>query len=148
MSWASIAETLTYTQITVTQADIESAQFMVELFADTTEDVTVSSKNTRLLKMAVAYQAAWISDHPDIFTHVDVSTMLQDGIQFTQGHANAGLLAPMAKRAIDRLSWKRNRNIKIRPKKKVRNRQIWQFGGNGSSSADYEYGTDSQWESE
>lgn len=133
MSWASIAETLTYTRITVLQADIDAAQAMVELFADVTpdSDTRIHSKNLRLLKMAVAYQAAWISDHPDIFTHVDVSTMLQDGVQFTNLHANSGVLAPMAKRAIDRLSWKRNRNIKVRQKKRSLNHQVWQFGGRG-----------------
>ncbi len=68
--------------------------------------------------MAVAYQAAWMTDHPDVFTNVDVSTMLQDGLQFTNAHANAGILAPMAKRAIDRLSWRRNRSIRIRQKRR------------------------------
>lgn len=116
MAWATVGETLTYTKLTVDEADVEAAQFMVEIFADVTEDANanISSKNLRLLKMAVAYQAAWISDHPDIFTHVDVSTMLQDGVQFTNAHANAGVLAPMAKRAIDRLSWKRNRSVRIK----------------------------------
>ena len=127
MAWATVAETLTYTKLTVTSADIDAAQFMVELFADVTEDATISTKNLRLLKMAVAYQAAWISDHPDIFTHVDVSTMLQDGIQFTNAHANAGVLAPMAKRAIDRLSWKRNRSIRVKRAKRTTNQGLRQI---------------------
>lgn len=123
MSWATVAETLTYTGITVGQDNIDAAQAMVELFADVTEDSNdnISSKNLRLLKMAVAYQAAWMTDHPDVFTNVDVSTMLQDGLQFTNAHANAGILAPMAKRAIDRLSWRRNRSIRIRQKKRNTN---------------------------
>lgn len=127
MSWATVAETLTYTGITVGQDNIDAAQAMVELFADVTEDANpnLGTKNLRLLKMAVAYQAAWMTDHPDVFTNVDVSTMLQDGLQFTNAHANAGILAPMAKRAIDRLSWRRNRSIRIRQKK----RNISQFGG-------------------
>lgn len=145
MAWATVGETLTYTKITVDQADIESAQFMVEIFADVTEDATISSKNLRLLKMAVAYQAAWISDHPDIFTHVDVSTMLQDGVQFTNAHANAGLLAPMAKRAIDRLSWRRNRSIRVkRPKRStsaglrtITDSSGYDIVGNGDGFAHY-----------
>lgn len=117
MAWATIAETYTYTGITVGQDNIDTAQAMIELFADVTEDTNanISAKNLRLLKMAVAYQAAWMSDHPDLFTHVDVSTMLQDGIQFTYAHANAGIIAPMAWRALNRLSWKRSRNIRIKP---------------------------------
>lgn len=121
MAWATVAETLTYTGITVTTAEVAQAQFIVELFSDVTEDSTISTKNLRMLKMAVAYQAAFVTDHPDLFTHVDVSTMLQDGVQFTQGHENAMVLAPLARRAINRLSWRRNRSIKIRkPRRGIR----------------------------
>lgn len=126
MAWATVGETLTYTKIAVEEADIEVAQFMVELFADTTEEANanISTKNLRLLKMAVAYQTVWMLDHPDVFTHVDVRTVLQDGTQFSDAHANAMVLAPMAKRAIDRLSWKRNRDIKVRPSKRTTNRGL------------------------
>jgi hypothetical protein len=135
MSWATVAETLTYTGITVGQDNIDAAQAMVELFADVTEDsnANISSKNLRLLKMAVAYQAAWMTDHPDVFTNVDVSTMLQDGLQFTNAHANAGILAPLAKRAIDRLSWRRNRSIRIR-----KTRRNTCFGGGTVSSTPFQ----------
>lgn len=121
MAWATEAETLTYTGISVSSANVEAAQAIIELFADVTEDSNdnLSSKNLRLLKMAVAYQAAWMSDHPDVFTHIDVRGMLQDGIQFTNLHANSGVLAPLAKRSLDRLSWKRNRSIRIRPSNRM-----------------------------
>lgn len=136
MTWASVEEVQQYTGIPVGSDNVTAAQFMIELFADVTEDSThISTKNLRLLKMAVAYQAAWISDHPDVFTHVDISTMLQDGIQFSYAHANAGILAPMAKRALDRLSWKRNRSIKIK-KRKQQGINHWyeQYGPGGMSS--------------
>lgn len=116
-AWATISETQAYTGISVSQDNLDAAQFMVELFADVVygQTASISTKNTRLLKMSVAYQAAWMTDHPDLFTHVDVSSINQDGIFYVQKHDNAYLLAPMARRAIARLSWKRNRNIKIRP---------------------------------
>jgi len=153
MAWATVAETLTYTKLTVEEADVESAQFMVEIFADVTEDANanISPKNLRLLKMAVAYQAAWISDHPDVFTHVDVSTMLQDGIQFTNAHANAGVLAPMAKRAIDRLSWRRNRSLKVKRSKRSTSHGIKRIDYMGSVSeggGSWDLRGDSMWESE
>lgn len=136
MAWATTAEVLTYTGITVTQAEVDQAQFIVELFSDTTEDASdqgfISSKNLRFLKMAVAYQAAWITEHPDLFTHVDVSTMLQDGLQYTQGHENAMLLAPFARRAINRLSWKRNRSIKVKRPKRMTNAGIRRIYYNGT----------------
>jgi hypothetical protein len=119
MAWATTAETLAYTRITVAQEEIDAAQAMIELFADVTEASSdagnISPKNLRLLKLAVAYQAAWMTSQPDLFTRTDVGLMTQDGISFTSPHANSSILAPMAKRAIDRLSWKRNRNQRIRP---------------------------------
>lgn len=134
MAWATTGEVLTYTGITVTEAEVDQAQFMVEMFADVTEDAILSTKNLRFLKMATAYQAAWMTEHPDIFTHVDVSTMLQDGLQFTRGHENATLLAPMARRAINRLSWRRNRSIKIRPSKRRTMQGLGQIEWMGSKS--------------
>lgn len=155
MSWATTAEVLTYTGITVTQANVNQAQFIVELFSDATEDAStaglISSKNLRFLKMAVAYQAAWITEHPDLFTHIDVSTMLQDGLQFTRGHENAFVLAPFARRAINRLSWKRNRSIKVKRPKRMTNggiRRIYYMGTidhvNVDGGAAF-YNTDPDW---
>lgn len=119
MAWATTAETLSYTGIAVSQDNIDAAQAMIELFADVTEASSIagniSAKNLRLLKLAVAYQAAWMTSQPDLFTRTDVGLMTQDGISFTSPHANSDVLAPMAKRAIDRLSWRRNRNQRIRP---------------------------------
>lgn len=142
MAWATTGEVLTYTGITVTDEELAQAQAMIEIFADVTEDAdaNMKTKNLRLLKMAVAYQAAWITEHPDLFTHVDVSTMLQDGLQFVAGHENAFVLAPMARRAVNRLSWRRNRSIKVKRSKRSTlrgRRQIDYLGtsynlGNGS----------------
>lgn len=119
MAWATTAETLSYTGIAVSQDNIDAAQVMIEVFADVTEASSdagnISPKNLRLLKLAVAYQAAWMTSQPDLYTRSDVGLMTQDGISFTSPHANSGILAPMARRALDRLSWRRNRNQRIRP---------------------------------
>lgn len=117
MTWATTSDVATYTGITVTGAQVEQAQAVVELFADTTQEASddglISSKNLRLLKLAVAYQAAWITQHPDAFTNMDTSNFSQDQVSATMAHANAGILAPLAKRSIDRLSWRRIRPLRI-----------------------------------
>jgi hypothetical protein len=117
MSWATTGDVALYTGLTATEAQIAQAQAVVELFADTTEDASdagnISSKNRRLLKQAVAYQAAWITQHPDAFTNMDTTSVSQDQVSATWLHANAGVLAPLAKRCIDRLSWKRMRPLRI-----------------------------------
>jgi hypothetical protein len=119
MTWATPGDTAFYTGITPTAAQVAQAQAVVELFADTTEAASdagnISEKNLRLLKQAVAYQAAWVTQHPDAFTNMDTTTVSQDQVSVTWLHANAGILAPLAKRCIDRLSWRqRNRPLRIR----------------------------------
>lgn len=117
MTWASTSDVITYTGFNATAAQVEQAQAVVEMFADTTTDASdagnISPKNLRLLKQAVAYQAAWITQHPDAFTNVDLTNFNQDQVSGTLAHANALILAPLAKRCIDRLSWKRIRPLRI-----------------------------------
>src|SRR3989442_736182 len=112
--WATTSDVITYTGINATGAQVAQAQAVVEMFADTTEEALISGKNLRLLKLAVSYQAAWITQHPDAFTNMDTTSISQDQVSATWLHANAGILAPLAKRAMDRLSWKRNRALRIR----------------------------------
>lgn len=117
MTWATTSDAATYTGLTVTAAQVEQAQAVIELFADTTLDASdagnISPKNLRLLKLAVAYQAGWITQHPDAFTNIDLTNFNQDQVSGTLAHANALILAPLAKRCIDRLSWKRIRPLRI-----------------------------------
>lgn len=119
MAWATTTDVATYTGVTVTAAQVEQAQGVIEILADVTEDASddglISSKNLRLLKRAVAYQAAWMTQHPDMFTNLDASSLSQDQVAATLRHDNALILAPWAKRCIDRLSWRRNRALRIRP---------------------------------
>ncbi|WP_213451589.1 hypothetical protein [Rhizomonospora bruguierae] len=109
--WATPSDVLSIAKATVTEDDVTSARFIVELFAHTTTEASdagnISSGNLRLLRMAVAYQAAWMQAHPDVLTNVDVDSFSQDGQSAVHAHANAALLAPLAKRCIDRLSWRR-----------------------------------------
>lgn len=117
MAWATPGDVAFYTGLTATPAQVEQAQGIVEVLADTTIEASdagnISPKNLRLLKQAVAYQAGWITQHPDVFTNIDLSNFNQDQVSGTLTHANALILAPWAKRCIDRLSWKRTRALRI-----------------------------------
>lgn len=117
MTWATTSDVTTYTGFNATAAQVEQAQAVIEMFADTTTDASdagnISPKNLRLLKLAVAYQATWITQHPDAFTNIDLTNFNQDQVSGTLAHANALILAPLAKRCIDRLSWKRIRPLRI-----------------------------------
>lgn len=117
MSWATTAEVLAITRIMVSEDDLTAAQFLIEMFAETTEDSNdfISSKNLRLLKLAVAYQASWMTEHPDVYVSMDLTSANQDGMSWTVNNPQAGVLAPLAGMAIRRLSWRRNRSINLRP---------------------------------
>ncbi|MGY6019589.1 hypothetical protein [Streptomyces spinosirectus] len=120
MPWATTGDVVKYTGINGTDALVAQAQGIVEIFADTTEDASdrgiISTKNLRLLKQAVAYQAAWITEHPDVFTNMDAAAVSQDQVSANLRHENALILAPLSKRCIDRLSWRRNRGLRIQPR--------------------------------
>jgi len=122
MPWVTTQEVQAITLTTVTESQIVTAQFLIEIYADTTEDSNeyISSKNLRLLKMAVAYQAAWMTEHPDAFYSISVTSGTQDGMSWTIDNPRAGVLAPLAEASIKRLSWKRNRNIYINPARRGR----------------------------
>lgn len=134
--WATVSDVLTYTGLTVESAEVLRAQAIIELFAGagatvegTSDDANiVGGYNLRLLKKAVAYQAGWMTEHPDVFTNVDVTNFSQDGASASQGHANAALLAPLAKRCLDRLTWN------LSPLKAHHRRQPWYNTGNRDSA--------------
>lgn len=145
MDWASIADVATITGQTVTATQITQAQFIIEIFADISPDSSfsgngvatglISPKNLRYLRFAVAYQTAWMLQHPDVFMNVDITNMSEDGISFTQAHKDAAILAPLAGRCLKRLTWNRpNRSIRIG--KRLDPAFQYQWGSRDSATAD------------
>lgn len=109
MPWATPDDVVTVTGRDASPENLALAQSIVELFAGTTEltseEGLISSTNLRRLRNAVAYQAVWNDAHPDVLETMDVEGVSQDGLNAQYANANAHLLAPLAKRNIDRLSW-------------------------------------------
>lgn len=107
-AWASVTDVETLTGEQVTEADLIRAQDIIELFSGTTYLATenISPTNLRYLNRAVAYQAPWMLEHPDLYTHMDSDSVSQDGASVTPGNENASLLAPLAMRYLRRLTWK------------------------------------------
>lgn len=112
MAWATADQVQAITRVSVTDADVTAAQYTVELFSDVTEAYTLSTRDTRILRMAVAYQAAWLAGQIDVATRTDVSSATQDSMSFTHANPEAPVLAPLARHAIKRLSWKRSRSVR------------------------------------
>jgi hypothetical protein len=114
MSWATVAATTEITGVTVTEATLTQAQYVIELFSGTTEEYAIPPRDLRHLKMAVAYQAAWAKGQIDVATRSDVSQYTQDEMSATMANAEARVLAPLARQCIKRLSWKKSRSVKLR----------------------------------
>lgn len=66
------------------------------------------------LRQAVAFQAAWLADTPDYLERNDVESASQDGQSVTLKQ-DALVLAPLARRAIKKLSWRGSRSIRPVP---------------------------------
>lgn len=110
MTWATQELTRNLTGVEVTDADLFKAQAIIELFSGVTIEASdndlISGRNLRLLTWAVAYEAVFVKDRPDLFTGADTSNWSQDGVSATPSNENAALLAPLALRCLRRLSWR------------------------------------------
>jgi hypothetical protein len=108
-SWATPDDVQSLTGKTVDDAEIDIAAGIIEVSsaigdAATKEGVILSTRNKDWLRRATAYQAAFMADHPDYFSRMDVDSFTQDGATASI-KADGLVLAPMARRCIKRLSW-------------------------------------------
>jgi len=111
--WATPADVAEIAGAEVTDAQIRQAQAVVELRVGRTAEATphIRGRDLRWLKQAVAYQAVWMADQPDLFTRSETSgPVIQDGIHISQT-PQAQTMAPLALVALRRLSWRGNRSV-------------------------------------
>ena len=114
MGWATVQDVDDLTGVTVTDPQIAIAQAIIEIHVARTEDVpadTITARDVQWLKRAVAYQTVWVNANPDLFTRIEHVTILQDGVEVRDLPPDALTLAPLAKKAIRRLSWMKTRSI-------------------------------------
>lgn len=114
MPWASESDVSDITGIEVDSGTLARAQATIEVIVGRVES-ELSTANMRTsdqawLKKAVAYQAAWMSDQPDLFTRSETKRVSQDGAS-VEWSPNGQTLAPFAKKALRRLGWKGTRSI-------------------------------------
>lgn len=111
MAWTTIEEVAKVTGKTVTQDDIDIAAgicgLKVGVFQD--EVPNVAGRDGRALRAMVSYEAVFVAENPDLFERLDVSSTSQDG-QSASFKPDALILAPLAKLAMRRLSWKGTRS--------------------------------------
>ena len=117
MAMASAADVTNLTGSAVGESDVVMAQGIIELFAGRTEAVFAKMKprDRYWLKMAVVYQCAWMKSHPEVFSTMDVEELRQVDLQvrFREEDPHAAVVAPLARKALRRVSWKGTRTIEV-----------------------------------
>lgn len=113
--WATIADVKTLTGSTVTQDDLDRALASLGVLIGLIPGVEredISDRDRYFLKLAACYQAAWLQDNPDLFVGKDVASASQDGESATF-RRDAHVLAPLARKAVRRLSWRGLRPVML-----------------------------------
>lgn len=109
MGWATVAEVKDITGETVSDRDRATAVGIIETLTGVFEGADrpdTTDRDKAWLKRAVAYQAAFVKDNPDLFSRNDVTSAGQDGQSANFRNVDAHILAPLARKAIRRLSWR------------------------------------------
>jgi len=113
-SWASLDDVATYTGITATTAHLTRAQAIIDMFAGRTYDAQprTGTRDQYWLKLAVSYQAAWLTAQPDAFQRIDLAaiTMSNRAVALKDDSLR---VAPLAAKALSKVSWLRGRSLHV-----------------------------------
>ncbi|MFG3051900.1 hypothetical protein ACGFZP_13245 [Kitasatospora sp. NPDC048239] len=114
-AWTDTDTVLAVTGAEATDVQVLTAQAAIEVMTGRTyaDTARIRPRDLYWLGRAVAYQAVWAAQQAGLESRMDLTSSTQDGISANLT-ADAVVLAPMAARAINRLSWRRSRTIHIR----------------------------------
>jgi len=114
VKWATVADVLAVTKKVVTQEDIDAAVFTIELGTGAIQDVErpyLSRRDYYWLRLAVCYQAAWLTTQPDHIERSALESVNQDGVNISAPNTDWLKYGPLTIAAIKRLSWKGTRTL-------------------------------------
>lgn len=128
-AWATAQDVLGLTKVTVEDDDLIQAQATIDLHAARiyADRDRIGARDRHWLKLACAYQAAWLAGQPDAFERIEVeSTGSTNGVKMTP---KALTLGPFARRALKRVSWLRSRSLRVRAPGDISDRDVEYTGG-------------------
>ena len=101
-SWAQAADVLTYTGETVTDAQVMQAQAIIDMFTARTYDALprIGTRDLYWLKLATAYQSAWMLAQPDMYSRLDFAT-ISAGSRPVELKGDTLRIAPLAAKAVE-----------------------------------------------
>ena len=114
-AWCTVQDVTDATGVTVTAQQLGQAQTAIEVFSNRIypDKDRMRTRDLYWLGRAVAYQAAWLAGQFGLETRLDATQIQQDQVSTTlQG--DGLVLAPMAGRALRKVSWMRSRTVHIR----------------------------------
>ena len=115
LAWTDTDTVLAVTGVEATDVQILTAQAAIEVMAGRTwaDTARIRPRDLYWLGRAVAYQAVWGAQQVGLESRMDLTSSTQDGVSANMT-GDAVVLAPMAARAINRLSWRRSRTLHVR----------------------------------
>ena len=114
-AWCTVQDVIESTGVSVTDVQLAQAQSDIEIFTNRiyADTARIRTRDLHWLGQAVARQAAWLAGQFGLETRLDATQIQQDQVSTTlQG--DGLVLAPMAARALKRVSWMRSRTVHIR----------------------------------
>lgn len=115
MSWSpSESDAKTLTGKDLTAEDLAKALAIIEVYIGVYEEQypNLYGQDARAIKRGIAWQAAWMVERPDMFDRDDLLSFNQDG-QGATGSKTWNLLAPLARMALARLSWRGSKSTSV-----------------------------------
>lgn len=114
-AWVSAQEVIDATGVSVTDAQLAQAQSDIEIFTNRiyADTARIRTRDLHWLGQAVARQAAWLAGQFGLETRLDATQIQQDQVSTTLT-GDGLVLAPMAARALRRVSWMRSRTVHVR----------------------------------
>lgn len=114
-AWCTVQDVADATGVTVTAQQLAQAQSDIEIFSNRiyADKDRMRTRDLHWLGQAVARQAAWIAGQFGLETRLDATQIQQDQVS-TSLTGDGLVLAPMAARALRRVSWMRSRTVHIR----------------------------------
>lgn len=114
-AWATVQQVINVTGVSVTDQQLAQAQDDIEIFSGRVYEDTprIRQRDLYWLGRAVARQAAWAAGQFGLETRLDATQIQQDQVS-TSLTGDGLVLAPMAARALRRVSWMRSRTVHVR----------------------------------
>lgn len=117
MAWATDSDVIEIIGSGVDAPVLAQANGQITIYANRTPDAVdgMSPRDRYWLKVAVCWQAAWLSQQPAVDGRSAATSLSTDGQAVTHDAEYQIVLGPLAARSLRNLSWKASRSLDVRP---------------------------------